>query len=198
MGCTHHACTSRTAVHRSHLAAPSTVTVNRKIRRPNRKQQNHGTLVRRADWPLLSVAPVIVGVRWVGIVDAAVTAEGPDAADQLRSLHDWLADVEELRGRVSRRESPPVPGTLGPVLDALAVALGPGGAATAFAAAAISWLRNRHGEVRIKVTLADDRVVELTAKRVSGLDATALERQVAEVATMLSQGENEAHGTERP
>lgn len=131
-------------------------------------------------------------------MDAAVTAKGPDAADQLRSLHDWLADVEELRGRVSRRESPPVPGTLGPVLDALAVALGPGGAATAFAAAAISWLRNRRGEIRIKVTLPDNRTVELTAKRVSGLNAAALERQVAEVATLLGHGENGTQGIERP
>lgn len=108
------------------------------------------------------------------MVDAAVIAEGPDAADQLRCLHEWLADVEELRGRVSRKEGPPKPGTLGPVLDALTVALGPGGAATAFATAAIAWLRNQRGEVRIKVTLPDRQSVELTAKRVSNLDAAAL------------------------
>jgi hypothetical protein len=124
-------------------------------------------------------------------VNAAVTAEGPDAADQLRSLHEWLADVQELRGTLSLSESPPPPGALGPVLDALSVALGPAGAATAFATTVIAWLRTRPGDVRIKVTLADGRSVELTAKNVSKLDAAALEQQVMHVATMLSAGRDE-------
>ncbi len=119
-------------------------------------------------------------------------AEGPDAADQLRSLHEWLTDVQELRGAVSMREGPPKPGTLGPVLDALAVALGPAGAATAFATAVIAWLRTRRGEVRIKVTLTDGRSVELTATKVAHLDAAALEQQVVLVADMLSQGRDGA------
>ena len=121
-------------------------------------------------------------------MDAAVTAEGSDAADQLRSLHEWLTDVQELRGAVSVREEPPRPGTLGPVLDALAVALGPAGAATALATGVIAWLRTRRGEVRIKVTLTDGRSMELTATKVSNLDAAVLEQQVALVADMLGQG----------
>jgi Effector Associated Constant Component 1 len=121
-------------------------------------------------------------------VNAAVIAEGPDAANQLRSLHEWLADVQELRGSVSMREGPPRPGTLGPVLEALAVALGPAGAATAFATAIIAWLRTRRGEVRIQVTLTDGRSVELTAKNLSNLDAAAVEQQVVLIANILSQG----------
>lgn len=121
-------------------------------------------------------------------MDAAVIVEGPGALDQLRSLQKWLGDVDELRGRVSAQESPPVPGTLGPVLDALAVGLGPGGAATAFATAIIAWLRSRRGEVRIKVTLPEGRSVELTTKRVAGLDADALRQHVDQVATMLNDG----------
>lgn len=121
-------------------------------------------------------------------MSAVVSAQGPDAADQLRSLHEWFHDVEEMRGRVSLKERPPEPGTLGPVLHALAVALGPAGAATAFATAVIAWLRTRRGEVRIKVTFADRRSVELTAKNVSNLDAAALEHQVVQIASMLEQG----------
>jgi hypothetical protein len=128
-------------------------------------------------------------------VDAVVSAEGSDAADQLRSLHEWLADVDELRGRVSLKEGPPKPGTLGPVLDALAVALGSGGAASAFATAAIAWLRNQRGDVCTKVAPSDGQSVELTAKRVSNLDAAALQQQVVQVANMLRQGKD---GTERP
>lgn len=120
-------------------------------------------------------------------MDAVVTAEGPDAGDQLWALRGWLADVEELRGRVSPREHPPWPGTLGPVLEALVVAVGPGGAATALAASVVAWLRNRHGEVRVKLTRPDGRSMELTAKRVAELDAAALERQVAQIAAMFGQ-----------
>jgi hypothetical protein len=115
-----------------------------------------------------------------------VSAEASDAADQLRSLHEWLADVEELRGTARLKEGPPEPGTLGPVVDALVVALGPAGAVSAFATAVIAWLRTRRSEVRIKVTLANRRSMELTAKNVSELDAAAVQRQVLQIATMLS------------
>jgi hypothetical protein len=124
-------------------------------------------------------------------VNAVVTAEGPAVADQLRSLHAWLADVQELRGTVELAESPPPSGALGPVLDALAVALGPAGAVTAFATATIAWLRTRPGEVRIKVTHADGRSLELTATNVANLDAAALRQQVDQVTALLDDGKNE-------
>jgi len=131
-------------------------------------------------------------------VDVEVRAEGQDAADQLRSLRGWLADVDQLRGRVSARESPPPPGALGPVLDALGVALGPAGAATAFASAVIAWLRSRRGEVRVKVTLGDGRSVELAAKNVSGLDAAALDRHVIQIAALLEGGRGEVRRLDSP
>lgn len=130
---------------------------------------------------------------------AAVRADGPAAAEHLRSLDGWLAGTQELRGRVSRNEAPPPPGVLGPVLDALTVALAPG-TATAFATAVIAWLRSRRGEVRIRVTLSGDRSVELTARRVAGLDAEALQRQVAQLAALLAEDADERegeHGTGR-
>ncbi|MHA6765571.1 effector-associated constant component EACC1 [Streptacidiphilus sp. PAMC 29251] len=118
-------------------------------------------------------------------MDIVVAAECPDAGDQLRSLYEWLAEVQQLRGRVDLSETPPEPGTLGPVLDALTVALGPGGAATAFATGLIAWLRSRRGDVHIKVTLPDRSSLELTAKRVSDLDTTALQQQVDHMAALL-------------
>lgn len=120
--------------------------------------------------------------------------DGPDALDQLRSLQKWLGDVDELRGRLSVQQSPPEPGTLGPVLDALAVALGPGGAATAFATATIAWLRSRRADISIKVKLPEGRSVEFTAKRVAGLDGDALRQHVDQVAAMLN---DEGDGPER-
>jgi hypothetical protein len=37
-------------------------------------------------------------------VDVTVTAVGSQAADELRSLRQWLVAEEELRGRVGDRE----------------------------------------------------------------------------------------------
>ncbi|MFL6120890.1 effector-associated constant component EACC1 [Actinophytocola sp.] len=130
--------------------------------------------------------------RTGGTVNAAVIADGPDAADQLRSLHEWLTDVAELRGRVHFEQSPPAPGAMGPALDALAIALGPGGAATAFATAVLAWLRSRRGDVRITVRLPNGASAELTAKRVADLDAAALQRQVDQIAGLLEPGEDGA------
>lgn len=129
----------------------------------------------------------MIGERPGRIVDTTVIADAPDSADQLRSLYEWLGNDDELRGRVSPQESPPVPGTLGPVLDALTIAAGPGGVATVFAASVIAWLRGRRGDVSIKVTSPDDWSVELNAQRVASLDARALQEQVTELSTMLSE-----------
>lgn len=131
-------------------------------------------------------------------MDFAVTTEGPKAGDHLRSLHEWLADAEELRGRVDGRERPPEAGTLGPVLEALAVALGPAGAATAFATGLVAWLRTRRGDVRIKVTVPDRGSVELTATRVAGLDADALRQQVAEVIELVDRQEDRTEHRQLP
>jgi hypothetical protein len=101
-------------------------------------------------------------------LDVRITAEdaGQGRDDALRSLLAWLRDVDELRGRVKGVESPPVTGTLGPVLDGLAVVVGPGGVATALTTAVVAWLRSRRSDVTLKVTGLDGTAVELSAKRV--------------------------------
>ncbi|WP_330294199.1 effector-associated constant component EACC1 [Streptomyces sp. NBC_00503] len=126
----------------------------------------------------------------------ALISEGPDGGEQLRSLRDWLADSQELRGRVDAVERPPETGTLGPVLDALSVALGPAGAVSAFATGLIAWLRTRRGDVHIKVTLPDGSSLDLAAKRVSGLDTPALQQQVDQIADLL--GSRQATGADEP
>jgi hypothetical protein len=50
-------------------------------------------------------------------MDVRLTAEGGAGTDELRSLLSWLTDEDELRGRAALLESPPVPGTLGPVVE---------------------------------------------------------------------------------
>lgn len=124
-----------------------------------------------------------------------LNTDGPQAADQLRSLHAWLTDVDELRGRVGCKESPPEKGTLGPLLEALTVALAPGAAATALATTVIAWLRTRRSEIHIKVTLPDRRLLELSARNVADLDAAALRQQVADVAVLLSTQDQKGDAT---
>lgn len=124
-----------------------------------------------------------------------LNTDGPKAADQLRSLHAWLTDVDELRGRVGCKESPPEKGTLGPLLDALTVALGPGAAATALATAVIAWLRTRRSEIHIKVTLPDHPSLELSARNVADLDAAALRQQVTDVAVLLGAQDRQGDAT---
>ncbi|MFF9396757.1 effector-associated constant component EACC1 [Streptomyces griseoluteus] len=128
-------------------------------------------------------------------MDVTLTAAGGQDADELRSLRTWLADVDELRGRVALVESPPVPGTLGPVLDALAVALGPGGVATALATAVFSWIRQRRGEVTVKISRPDGAAVEISAKRVQGVEGSSLRELLADAVRVLeADGPGEVEG----
>ena len=149
-----------------------------------------GNVLPRA--PLLMVAAVRTTSELGEAVELAVLAQGSDQAEQLRDLYEWLAGVDELRGRIGLAEKPPKSGTLGPVLEALTVALAPGGAVTALATTTIAWLRSRRGDVRLTFRRSDGRSVEISATRVSRLDSAALEQQVVQLVALLNQGTDEA------
>jgi hypothetical protein len=107
-------------------------------------------------------------------VDLIVTISGPDAGDETRSLHAWLADDEELRGRARLAGAAVQPGTLGPAAETLAVALGPGGVTAALATALVAWLRHRTSDVVITARGNDGRELQLSAKRVHGMSPERL------------------------
>ncbi|WP_018549570.1 effector-associated constant component EACC1 [Streptomyces sp. LaPpAH-108] len=123
-----------------------------------------------------------------------LTVDGEAGADELRSLHAWLADVDELRGRAGLAESPPVPGTLGPVVDGVLVLLGPGGAVTALATAVVAWIRHRHSDVIVKVTRRGGASVELTGKRVQSLSSAELREFVGLLSEQLDADRQAADG----
>lgn len=114
-----------------------------------------------------------------------LTLDGADA-DELRDLHRALAAEPDLRGRVALRHRPPAPGHLGPIVEAVEVALAPGGALTVVSGAVLVWLRHRRSSVKIKLTRGKD-TVELTAHRVRGLDPAALSELTAELAATLDR-----------
>ena len=100
-----------------------------------------------------------------------------DDYEELLDLESYLLDTDELRGRVRRRSRPPGPEELGPVLEALEVLVGPGGATAATATTIIAWLRSRRATVRMKVRgSGKGRVVELHAQGVTSLDDEGLEK----------------------
>ena len=135
---------------------------------------------------------------WGVGVDLTVTVVGSEAGDEARELQRWLADEEELRGQVRLVERAPEPGTLGALVHALAVGIAPGGAATAFAAAIVSWIRHCRGDIRAVVRRSDGIEIEVSAERVSGLDASALRSFVAELSRSVGDGEGMDDGGASP
>lgn len=126
-------------------------------------------------------------------MDLTVAITGADAADELRSLYEWLSAEEELRGRVRLVQSPPPSGALGSIPHTLAVALAPGGVA-ALASVAIAWMRQRRGEVVCKLTRTDGASVEVSAQRVRGTDMAEVRELVAELARTLDEGPRAPEG----
>ncbi len=122
------------------------------------------------------------------LVDVRIVTGGGDRLTELESLEEWLADTPELRGRVTPVESPPPPGALGPVLDALLVALAPGSVATALATALVSWIRHRTGAVRVEVELPDGTRVRLEADRVRVLTEQQLRAELDRLLAALPAG----------
>jgi hypothetical protein len=84
--------------------------------------------------------------------DMNVSIEVADGASEcLTDLAEWLADENELRGRV-RAGRPRISGTeLGSVTDLLTVALGTGGAGTVLASSIVTWLQTRRTSAKITV-----------------------------------------------
>lgn len=113
------------------------------------------------------------------------------AVEELRSLFTWLGGEEEFRGRVRLVEAVPEPGTLGGWPEAVAVALGEGGAVTVLASAVMSWIRHRTSDVTCTMTRRDGMSVELTATRVRGTDLAGLGELVEQTAAALGDGNTE-------
>lgn len=96
------------------------------------------------------------------------------SADDVRSLHSWLNEEEDLRGRARLRPAPVPEGKLGSLTDALIVAIGPGGAAVSLAGVLISWIRHRTTDVVLEASRPDGEKVRITARRVKGLDVAEI------------------------
>ncbi|MCX5434751.1 hypothetical protein OHU11_41985 (plasmid) [Streptomyces sp. NBC_00257] len=127
-------------------------------------------------------------------MSVAVELAGPGAADELRSLHEWLSAEDELRGRVRLVQAPPPPGALGTAGEMLTVVLAPGGVTAVLASTAVAWMRHRTGAVVCKLTKPDGTSVEVSAQRVRGSDVAEVRELVGELARMLDDGSGAVGG----
>jgi hypothetical protein len=146
------------------------------------------SLLTPVNWPLIC-APGKVRNSEGSSVDVQIVLAGATDAEELGALSEWLAGEPELRGRVVSRHASPVPGTLGPILEALLVAVGPGSTAAALGAALVSWVRGRRGQVSVIVTRPDGTTITLEAKRLRDLNTSALSAELNRIVAVLSEAE---------
>ncbi len=104
--------------------------------------------------------------------------------EELYSLRKEFDDEIELAGVVREHTVSPPPGALsGGVVDALIVALAPGGAASVAAAVVITWIRNRRRSVEITLRRPDRSELRFRAETVRAVDG----ERVQEITTALAK-----------
>lgn len=119
-------------------------------------------------------------------MDVAIEILGQQGSpDELRSLRQWMVEEEALRGRVRLVSAAPEPGALGGVVETLAIALAPGGVATALASVVITWIRRRTGNVVVKISEPGGKTYELSADNVRILSAEDLQEIAGKLARDL-------------
>lgn len=96
-------------------------------------------------------------------------------ADQLYSLHDWLRDVDDLRGRIRLEQRAPLPGHMGAPTSALLVSIDTEPEVRTLARTVEFWLRMRGSDVALKLRVGN-RVTELDLR--GEVDVEVVVRQV--------------------
>jgi membrane-associated two-gene conflict system component 1 (EACC1) len=100
-------------------------------------------------------------------VDVQLSLEQTDP-DMLQSLHNWLCNESELRGRIAAVDRTPRPGEMSGFSDVLVVALSSGGALSVLAASLRAWFAQpRRAKVTINVKTANGATISVDADRVT-------------------------------
>jgi hypothetical protein len=120
------------------------------------------------------------------MTELRLSVSSPTDDDAARELAEWLVSDDALYGNV-RLTAPVVPdGAMGAVLSEIAVLLGPGGVAMAFASVLITWLRRRSGSVSVRITRSDGSEVRLAAENVRALTPDEVRAQVTLLAAEIA------------
>lgn len=123
-------------------------------------------------------------MSWGGGVEAEIRVSGSqgsgvDEVGELAALLEWLRGERGLAGALREVRVPPGPGELGGAVDALAVALGAGGAAGTLATSLFGWLRTRRPNLKVTVAKGKNSIT-VEAAQVRDGDVLALLREVLE------------------
>ena len=79
--------------------------------------------------------------------------EPPECESEFRSLREWLAQEDELRGIPIKQQFPVMaPEQMGCLADTLVIAFGAGGFGTVLAQSVVSWLQACRTDLRLTVT----------------------------------------------
>lgn len=89
-----------------------------------------------------------------------------DDAEQLRSLYAWLRADDELRGSsVELVDAPPGESEMGPVADAVMVAVGGGGAGVVLVRSIGNWLHARGSDLVVTFRSKNGQEIRADVKR---------------------------------
>ncbi|MET9383697.1 hypothetical protein ABZY09_22170 [Streptomyces sp. NPDC002928] len=125
-----------------------------------------------------------------------IEIRGGVPSDLLRSIHAALTHEPQWRGRVSFVEAPQQPEGLGGLIEALAVALAPGGAAAVLVGAVVSWVRRQSvGDVVCRLSRPDGTSVEVSAPLARSLrGADEVRALVEDLTRQLEHGSRTSDG----
>jgi hypothetical protein len=96
--------------------------------------------------------------------------------DEVAALLGWLRGEPGLAGAIREVRTPPRPGELGGAVEALVVALGPGGAAGVLAGSLFGWLRTRRPSLKVTVAMGS-RSITVEASEVRDGDVLSVLRE---------------------
>ncbi|HET9895365.1 MAG TPA: hypothetical protein VFQ44_10565 [Streptosporangiaceae bacterium] len=130
----------------------------------------------------MEVSITLAGPDGAGTDGAGADGAGADGPAGLESLDGWLRGETELAGQIRPSVPQPRPGDMGALPEALIVAVGSGGAVSALAAALSGWLSQpRRSDIRVRVEVPGDRVVEVGGDRVRADQIESLLRQALDI-----------------
>ena len=103
---------------------------------------------------------------------------------ELYELAEWLKQYPDLAGKVAAPADGAKPGQMGPAIDALAIAVGSGGALTVLARGLVAWAANyrsqRGSDVHVQASRPDGAKLTVDLRNIT--DTEAALRQVLEQA----------------
>jgi membrane-associated two-gene conflict system component 1 (EACC1) len=96
-------------------------------------------------------------------MEILISLAGEADESELLALRDWLMQESPRPGPAELVAAPAEPGTMGPLIDTLQVALASGGAGSVLAGSVATWLSTRRRPVSLRVKRPDGSELEISA-----------------------------------